>query len=100
MTMTSTAKRSNQAAAGRPTSAETQTPSVVVEALVRDNLALVGHIVRETMTRLPAHIGRDDLTSAGMAALVLSAQSYDEARGVPFARFAAIRIRGALVDEL
>lgn len=71
-----------------------------VEALVRDNLALVGHIVRETMTRLPAHIGRDDLTSAGMTALVLSAQSYDEARGVPFARFAAIRIRGALVDEL
>ena len=52
------------------------------------------------MTRLPAHIGRDDLTSAGMAALVLSAQGYDESRGVPFARFAAIRIRGALVDEL
>ncbi len=71
-----------------------------VEALVRDNLALVGHIVRETMTRLPAHIGRDDLTSAGMTALVLSAQGYDESRGVPFARFAAIRIRGALVDEL
>ena len=71
-----------------------------VETLVRENLALVGHIVRETMTRLPAHIGRDDLTSAGMTALVLSAQSYDESRGVPFARFAAIRIRGALVDEL
>jgi RNA polymerase sigma factor FliA len=52
------------------------------------------------MTRLPAHIGRDDLTSAGMAALVLSAQGYDAERGVPFARFAAIRIRGALVDEL
>ncbi len=71
-----------------------------VEVLVRENLALVGHIVRETMTRLPAHIGRDDLTSAGMTALVLSAQSFDESRGVPFARFAAIRIRGALVDEL
>jgi RNA polymerase sigma factor FliA len=97
MTMTSTAKGAKQAAA---TSAETRACSAMVEALVRDNLALVGHIVRETMTRLPAHIGRDDLTSAGMAALVLSAQSYDEARGVPFARFAAIRIRGALVDEL
>jgi RNA polymerase sigma factor for flagellar operon FliA len=97
MTMTSTAKGAKQAAS---TSAETRACSAVVEALVRDNLALVGHIVRETMTRLPAHIGRDDLTSAGMAALVLSAQSYDEARGVPFARFAAIRIRGALVDEL
>jgi RNA polymerase sigma factor for flagellar operon FliA len=100
MTMTTTTKSRSQAASGRPTSAETQACGAVVEALVRDNLALVGHIVRETMTRLPAHIGRDDLTSAGMAALVLSAQSYDEARGVPFARFAAIRIRGALVDEL
>ena len=99
MTMTSTSKASRQAPSGRATSAST-TASAAVEALVRDNLALVGHIVRETMTRLPAHIGRDDLTSAGMAALVLSAQGYDEARGVPFARFAAIRIRGALVDEL
>jgi RNA polymerase sigma factor for flagellar operon FliA len=83
--------------------AESAAPKVCppeVESLVRENLALVGHIVRETMTRLPAHIGRDDLTSAGMTALVLSAQSYDESRGVPFARFAAIRIRGALVDEL
>jgi len=100
MTMNSTTKAANHTPSGRATSAETPACSAVVEALVRENLALVGHIVRETMTRLPAHIGRDDLTSAGMAALVLSAQSYDEARGVPFARFAAIRIRGALVDEL
>jgi RNA polymerase sigma factor FliA len=71
-----------------------------VDSLVEDNLALVGHIVREIMTRLPAHVNRDDLVSAGMAALVVSAQGYDESRGVPFARFAAIRIRGALVDEL
>jgi RNA polymerase sigma factor for flagellar operon FliA len=100
MTMTSTSKASRQAPSGRAPSATTTTASAAVEALVRDNLALVGHIVRETMTRLPAHIGRDDLTSAGMAALVLSAQGYDAERGVPFARFAAIRIRGALVDEL
>jgi RNA polymerase sigma factor for flagellar operon FliA len=96
MTMTSTAN-ATQATTSRKTG---PTCDPAVEALVRDNLALVGHIVRETMTRLPAHIGRDDLTSAGMAALVLSAQGYDESRGVPFARFAAIRIRGALVDEL
>ena len=86
--------------AGSADSVPAKVCSPEVEALIRENLALVGHIVRETMTRLPAHIGRDDLTSAGMTALVLSAQSYDESRGVPFARFAAIRIRGALVDEL
>lgn len=101
MTMTSTATASlGEPTTGRKNAAGQVVSDAVVEVLVRENLALVGHIVRETMTRLPAHIGRDDLTSAGMAALVLSAQGYDESRGVPFARFAAIRIRGALVDEL
>jgi RNA polymerase sigma factor for flagellar operon FliA len=75
-------------------------PSSEVHSLVEGNIALVGHIVRELMTRLPAHVSRDDLVSAGMTALVVSAQGFDASRGVPFARFAAIRIRGALVDEL
>jgi RNA polymerase sigma factor for flagellar operon FliA len=68
--------------------------------LVAAHLSLVGHLVRELISRLPAHVSRDDLVSAGMLALVLSARSYDPARGVPFSRFAAIRIRGALTDEL
>ena len=63
-------------------------------------MPLVGHIVRETMGRLPGHVNRDDLTSAGLAALVQAARSYDETRGVPFARYAATRIRGAILDEL
>ena len=29
-------------------------------------MALVGHVVRETMVRIPAHVNRDDLTSAGL----------------------------------
>jgi RNA polymerase sigma factor for flagellar operon FliA len=45
-------------------------------------------------------VNRDDLVSAGMTALVLSARGFEAERGVPFARFAAIRIRGALLDEL
>ena len=61
---------------------------------------LVGHLVREVLNRVPAHVNRDDLTSAGMYALTLSAKSFDPTLGVPFARFAAIRIRGALTDEL
>lgn len=71
-----------------------------VDELVRANLALVGHLVREVLNRVPAHVNRDDLTSAGMYALTLSARSFDASLGVPFARFAAIRIRGALTDEL
>ncbi|MGN6609628.1 MAG: sigma-70 family RNA polymerase sigma factor [Jatrophihabitans sp.] len=71
-----------------------------VDELVRTQLPLVGHIVREFLTRLPAHVHRDDLTSAGMMALAMSARHFDPSRGVPFARFAAIRIRGAITDEL
>jgi RNA polymerase sigma factor for flagellar operon FliA len=71
-----------------------------IDELVREHLPLVGHLVREVLTRVPAHIQRNDLVSAGMLALVLSARSFDAARGVPFGRFAAIRIRGALTDEL
>jgi len=70
------------------------------DGLITDHLPLVGHLVRELMHRLPSHVSRDDLMSAGTVALVLSARSFDPTRGVPFARFAAIRIRGALTDEL
>lgn len=76
------------------------TDTTTVDELVRTHLPLVGHLVRELINRLPAHVNRDDLVSAGMMALVLSAKSFDAARGVPFGRFAAIRIRGALTDEL
>jgi RNA polymerase sigma factor FliA len=68
--------------------------------LVRQNLPLVGHLVRETMSRVPAHVNRDDLTSAGLAALVQAARSYDAERGVSFGRYASTRVRGAILDEL
>lgn len=84
----------------RPTAAADPPASHAVEELVRANLPLVGHLVRELIGRLPAHVSRDDLTSAGLAALAQAALGYDAGRGVPFARFAAVRIRGALLDEL
>ncbi len=38
--------------------------------------------------------------SAGAMALVRAARSFDATKGVPFARYASLRVRGALVDEL
>lgn len=38
--------------------------------------------------------------SAGMHALAAAAASFDPDRGVPFGRYAATRIKGALLDEL
>ncbi|MDM7830534.1 sigma-70 family RNA polymerase sigma factor [Cellulomonas edaphi] len=68
--------------------------------LVVANLALVGYAVSEVLRRVPPTVSRDDLASAGSLALVLAARAYDPSTGVPFARYASLRIRGALVDEL
>ena len=53
------------------------------------------------MSRVPAHVNRDDLTSAGMLALVQAAQLLRRRpAALPFATYASTRIRGAIVDEL
>jgi RNA polymerase sigma factor FliA len=70
------------------------------EELIRQHMPLVGHLVRDMLTRIPNHIHRDDLTSAGLHALVTAARGFDPDRGIPFHRFATTRIRGAILDEL
>ncbi|HTW13752.1 MAG TPA: sigma-70 family RNA polymerase sigma factor [Nocardioides sp.] len=70
------------------------------DELVVQHMGLVGHIVRETMSRVPSHVNRDDLHSAGLVALVKAGRSFSDDRGVPFVRYAASRIRGAILDEL
>ena len=82
------------------TATATKTVTREQETLIRDNMALVGHMVREMLFKVPAHVHRDDLASAGYAALVTAARGFDPARGIPFGRFAAMRVRGALLDEL
>jgi RNA polymerase sigma factor for flagellar operon FliA len=71
-----------------------------LDDLITSHIPVVTHIVRETMGRVPSHVSRDDLTSAGLAALVQASKSFDAERGVPFARYAATRVRGAILDEL
>lgn len=71
-----------------------------LDELVRSSIPLVGHIVREMLGRVPAHISRDELMSAGMLALVQAARGFDSERGVTFTSYAATRVRGAIVDEL
>lgn len=73
---------------------------VDTDELVVAHMGLVSHIVRETMSRVPAHVSRDDLHSAGLTALVKAARAFEPGRGVPFTRYAASRIRGAILDEL
>jgi RNA polymerase sigma factor for flagellar operon FliA len=82
------------------TAAATVLSAAEQEELIRANMPLVGHLVRDMLTRIPNHIHRDDLTSAGLHALVTAARGWDPDRGIPFNRFATTRIRGAILDEL
>jgi RNA polymerase sigma factor for flagellar operon FliA len=90
--------RRDTPAAAAPLS--TAVPRPTEDQLVRENLALVGYVVSEFVAKLPSHISRDELSSAGMYALAAAARGWDPERGVPFARFATTRIRGAIIDEL
>jgi RNA polymerase sigma factor FliA len=70
------------------------------DELVREHLVLVHYAVADMASRLPKHVSRDDLVSAGMAGLAQAARSFDPDRGIRFDRYASGRIRGALLDEL
>ena len=87
-------------AAAADRSAVTVLSAAEQEELIRQHMPLVGHLVRDMLTRIPNHIHRDDLTSAGLHALVTAARGWDPDRGIPFHRFASTRIRGAILDEL
>lgn len=67
-------------------------------ALVEEHLHLVNHVVNQLSARFPRHVDRDELRGAGAAGLVDAAHRYDPSTGVPFARYASIRIRGAVLD--
>ncbi|WP_284328133.1 sigma-70 family RNA polymerase sigma factor [Demequina litorisediminis] len=71
----------------------------VRDQLIEEHLPLVGYSVNEMSARVPAHVSRAELASAGALALVRAAEAFDASKGVPFARYASLRIRGALVDE-
>ena len=68
------------------------------DALVRDNLSLVDHVVRRAAGSFPAHIERQELIAAGRLGLTEAALRYDFDRDIPFAPYAARRIRGAVLD--
>ncbi|MGN6444761.1 sigma-70 family RNA polymerase sigma factor [Amnibacterium sp.] len=69
------------------------------DALVRDNLAIVGYLVNE-VARKATHLSRDELASAGALGLLLAADTFDPAQGVPFGAFARRRVLGAIADEM
>ena len=71
-----------------------------LNARIEANLPLVKHVVFQVAVHFPRHVDREELARAGALGLVEAARRYDEDRGVPFERFAAQRIRGAILDSV
>ena len=58
------------------------------------------HFAWSCATKLPSPIYHDDLQSAGILGYLRAAQRYDVTRGASFRGYCAMRIRGAILDEL
>ncbi len=61
---------------------------------------LVKNIAERMAMRLPPHVDRDDLISAGTMGLISAVERFDENRNVPFEIYARHRVRGAILDDL
>jgi RNA polymerase sigma factor for flagellar operon FliA len=69
-------------------------------ALVEKHLPMVRHVLAGVAAHFPRHADREELAQAASLGLVEAAARYDEERGVPFDRWAALRIRGAILDAV
>lgn len=70
------------------------------EKRVLDNLHIVKIIASKLYARIPAGIELDDLVHTGVLGLIDAVRKFDPTRGVQFATYASLRIRGAILDEL
>jgi len=74
-------------------------PEEASNRLVVDHLDLVGKVVGRVAAMYPRHVDREDLWNAGALGLVEAARRFDPDAGIPFERYASIRIRGAIIDS-
>lgn len=70
------------------------------DELLRRHEPLVTRSAHRLLARLPSSVQCDDLIQAGRMALLEVAHRYDPARGASFETYAAIRVRGAMLDEI
>jgi RNA polymerase sigma factor for flagellar operon FliA len=63
-------------------------------------LPLVDVVARQMARRLSRAVSLDDLRSFGQEGLLSAARTFDPSRGVPFRRWANLRIKGTIVDGL
>lgn len=70
------------------------------DELVAEYLPLTRYIAGQMSHRLPPSVSFDDLVSYGSVGLLDAIEKFDPGRGVRFGAYAAMRVRGAVLDEL
>ncbi len=70
------------------------------ESRMMEFLPWAQRFARSCAAKLPSYLDRDDLQSAGVLGFLRAASRYDGAKGASFRGFCAVRIRGAVLDEL
>jgi RNA polymerase sigma factor for flagellar operon FliA len=70
------------------------------QELLENHLPLVRSIVERMKRKLPSNLETEDLYSIGVTGLVAAARNYRRSQERTFAAYAAIRISGAIMDEL
>lgn len=70
------------------------------DALVKEHMPLVRKLAWHFMGRVGQFAEVDDLLQAGYLGLIDASRRYEPQEGVSFSAYAAIRVRGAIVDLL
>lgn len=69
-------------------------------ALVEKHLPMVRTIVQSMCMQFPSHADVEEMHSLGVMGLIEAAKRFDESHGRTFEVYAAVRIRGSVLDEL
>ncbi|HEV2074780.1 MAG TPA: RNA polymerase sigma factor WhiG [Thermoleophilaceae bacterium] len=70
------------------------------ERLVVAYSPLVKYVAGRMASGLPAHVEEADLISYGLVGLITAVERFEPERAIKFETFAAVRIKGAIIDEL
>jgi RNA polymerase sigma factor for flagellar operon FliA len=70
------------------------------ERILLEHMPLVRMVAYRMLERLPQQVELDDLVSAGVVGLIDAYNKFDPSKEVLFRSYAAVRIRGAILDSL
>jgi RNA polymerase sigma factor for flagellar operon FliA len=82
------------------TAVEEDHTSLSRNELIERYAPLAKVVASKISQRLPSSVDRDDLISAGVIGLIDAIDKYDAEKSKNFKKYAEIRIRGAILDEL